>query len=59
MKKDVAHVLARVDLAETSHFYVWCSLEAPIRNITVVLSARDATHQGYDVCKDCMTAKDT
>jgi hypothetical protein len=58
-KKDIAHILARIDLSDSSNAYVWCTLDAPIRNITVVLSARDAVHMGYEPCEPCMKAKDT
>ena len=59
--KPLAHLLARVevDLGYAGDIYVWCTLTAPIRNITVMLSPRDAWHQGYAVCEDCLMARDT
>ena len=39
--------------------YVWCSLDMPRYNITIVLSPRDATHQGMQTCEACLMARDT
>jgi len=57
--KPLAHLLARVDLGDAGVAHVWCSLDTPKRNIAVVLSPRDAWHQGYAVCEDCLMARDT
>lgn len=39
--------------------FVWCSLKEPIANITIVLSPRDATHQGMTACEACLMKRDT
>ena len=59
--KPLAHLLARVevDLGYAGDIYVWCSPLMVLRSIVVVLSPRDAVHQGYAVCEDCLMARDT
>jgi len=59
--KPLAHLLARIEIDVSAPGNVpktWCDSYTALWGI-IVLSPRDAVHQGYAVCEDCLMARDT